>query len=371
MKLQKKILIYFENSVRNIFFESFVEELIGKGHEVHMLTKCERGVLHNHIESLGAVTIAYSPKGPKAVQFFKHIKFLVIYSRKNKIDIIYSHLQLANLIALLAQYFIRAKVLPCRHHVDEVKIVGNKVAVQIDKWVNRLSGKIIVVSKAAKEFMITREHLKPHKVMVIPLGYNFNRNYKPDFGKIESIRSQMRCNLLLIVISRMTKHKRHIIALETLNRLVKEGFDVKMILLDQGGEKPNLEAYVQKNQLANKVLFAGFVNNIMDYASAAELLLLPSIIESSNQVVRELAHIGKTCIVCSGIGDFDEYIEHGKNGFLVSKENTADEMFQIIKEYYNKKEELVQMGAQLQEKVYSKFGIATVADQYLMAAEPA
>src|SRR6185369_9054053 len=96
----KNILIYFQNPIRNIFFESFVPGLIERGYKVYFLTKCDRGILHEKMEELGAVTASYNPKGPKILRFIYHWWFLIRYCRKNKIDIVYSHLQLANLIAL-------------------------------------------------------------------------------------------------------------------------------------------------------------------------------------------------------------------------------------------------------------------------------
>jgi glycosyltransferase involved in cell wall biosynthesis len=366
--MAKNILIYFQNSYRNIFFESFVPGLIKKGHNVYFLTKCERGILHGKIEESGVTTASYNPHGPRFFRFIYHWWFLVRYSRKNKIDIVYSHLQLANLIALFAQYFIRAKVIPCRHHVDEIVIVGNKTALRIDKMVNRLAKKIIVVSNAVKRQMTDRENVKADKITVIPLGYIFDLYNKPDPETVLKIKEQMDCHLLLIVIARMTAGKRHIIALQVLNRLVTEGLDIKMLILDRGIEEENLRIFVQENNLNERVIFTGFLNNTMDYVAAADLLLHPSVIEASNQVVREAAILEKPCIVCNDVGDFNEYIIDKQNSFLVTKENTLEEMCGIVREYYYKKDELKKMGARLKEQVLCKFSIENVVEEYLQMA---
>jgi glycosyltransferase involved in cell wall biosynthesis len=366
--MRKNILIYYQNPSRSIFFESFIQKLIQKGYNVYFLTKSVKGVLHERIKELGATTDFYNPRGYRLFRFIYHWRFLIKYCRKNKIEIVYSHLQLANLIALFAQYFISAKVFPCRHHVDEIMIVRNKTALRIDKMVNRLAKKIIVVSEAVKRHMTDRENVKADKIIVIPLGYNFDLYSKPDPVRVENIKQQMNCHLLLIIIARMTAGKRHIIALQALNRLVSEGLDIKMAILYSGPEEENLKAFIHKNNLAERVVFTGFLNNTMDYVEAADLLVHPSVIEASNQVVKEAAILEKPSVVCSGIGDFDEYIVHKQNSFLVSKENTLDEMCEIVREYYYKKGELKKMGARLKEKVLCKFNIEKVADEYLGAA---
>lgn len=365
----KNILIYYQNPYRTIFLESFVQKLIAKGFTVHFLSKCERGILQDLVEKYGAITTCYNPKKPRFFRFFYHIFFLIKYCRKNKIDVVYSHLQLANLIALVAQYFIKAKVIPCRHHLDAVFLEGNKNSIRIDKMVNRFSKKIVVVSDAAKQFMVKNENIKEEKLHVIPLGYDFELYDKPDRLICNDIRKNVDREFVMLIVSRMVVNKRHMIAFDVLNTLVKEGFCVKMFVLDAGPELTNLQRFVVENNLINNVIFTGFLNNIMDYVEVADILLHPSISESSNQVVKEAGYLEKPSIVCSGVGDFDEYIVNGENGFLVSKENTVSEMTAIVREYYFKKDELKKMGTKLKQDVLQKFDIEKVVEQYLKVAK--
>lgn len=367
--MKKNILVYYQNPYPSIFIESLVVEFQKKGYNVKFLTKSVRGILHERIEANGIVVSHYNPNAPQFFRFILHWWFLIGYCRKNKIDIVFSQLQLANLVALLAQYFIRAKVYPCRHHVDEVMLVKNKTAMRIDKAVNKLAKKIIVVANAAKRFMVEHENVKPEKIVVIPLGYNFNLYHKPDPMKVMEIKKKMNCHLLLILIARMTAGKRHIIALQVLDKLIKENLDIKLLVLDKGAEENNLRAFVKENGLEERILFTGFLNNTMDYVAAADLLIHPSVIEASNQVVKEAALLDTPCMACRGIGDFDEIITDRENGFLVSKENTVTEMSEIIREYYGKKDQLKEIGKRLKKQVLNKFSIETVIEKYLELAE--
>lgn len=365
------ILLYYQNPYHTVFLESLVEYFIAKGHNVFFLTTCKDGVLHEKMEHLGAKisTHTYPSRTNKTVQFIGQWIFLIRYCRKNKINIVYSHLQFANLIAVLAQYFISAKVFPCRHHSDDVVIRGNKNAMRLDKLVNIFSRKLIVVSNAVKDQLIKIEKIKPEKIIVIPLGYNFNLYDKPDFKKALAIRENMQSELLLIIIGRMTENKRHIIALQVLERLISEKFSVKMIILDEGIEESKLKLFVAEKKLGNNVLFTGFLKNTMDYLEASDLLIHPSISEASSQVVKEAAILNKPSIVCNEVGDFDEYMIHKKNGFLVSKENCLDSMYELVKEYYYKKTELKNMGREINTVVKSKFDINPVGLAYLQLAE--
>lgn len=359
------ILLYYQHPYRSIFLESLVQSFIQKGHRVYFLTTCERGILHEKMEEMGAIISVHNPGGSQILQILSQWKYLIRYCKQNKIEVIYSHLQYVNLIALLARYFINARVFPCRHHVDEVQLVGNRNAMMIDKLVNLFLKSIIVVSQAVKRQMVLFEKVKPHKISVIPLGYNFDLYDKPDPLQVSAIREKLDCNFILIVISRMTVHKRHIVTLEVLDKLVKDGMDVKLLILGQGDEEQNLKEFVNHHQLNNRVIFTGFLNNTMDYLAAADLLLNPSVIEASNQVFKEAALLFKPSVVCSGIGDFDEYVVHCENGFLVSKNDTINEMYEIVKEFYFKKEELKVIGARIRDEVILRFDIRQVSKQYL------
>ena len=103
----------------------------------------------------------------------------------------------------------------------------------------------------------------------------------------------------------------------------------------------------------------------MNHVAAAELLVNPSFSESSNQAVKEAGILGKTCIVCDTVGDFNEFIIDKHNGFLVAKEDPLGEICNILREYYNKKVELKEMGERLRKEVLTRFDIRKTAEEYL------
>jgi glycosyltransferase involved in cell wall biosynthesis len=321
--------------------------------------------LHKRMADLGAITYANKIQGHRAVVLLRQSLFLIRFCKKHKIDVVYSHLQVANFIAVFSQGLIKANVFPCRHHIDEVAIVGNKRALKMEKYVSRKARKIIVVSNAAKRRMIDHEGVNGNKIVVIRLGYDFSLYGEPDPEKVSSIRKKTACGLLLVIMARMSENKRHIIGIEVMELLKKEGLDIKMLILGDGDERKNLEDAVKKKNLEDTVIFTGFVTNIIDYLSVADILVSPSIIESSNQVVKEAALLSKPSVVCSGIGDFDEYMIHRENGFLVPKDDAVTGIKNIITEFYSKKDQLKQVGERARKEVLERFDIKDVADKYL------
>lgn len=364
--MKKNILIYYQNNKRTIFIESLVEEFLKKGHKVSFLSFAPKGILHDKMKSYGAEVYSNNIEVNRFPKFeFSQLRYLIRFCYKNKIDIIYSHLQKANLVALLAQPFVRAKVVPCRHHADYALEYGNKNAGRLDKLVTFFSKKIVVVSNAAKKFMIKNEKANPKKIEVINLGYNFNLYSSPNLLRIEQLKKRYNGHLKLVMVSRMIKSKRHLLVFRLIKRLVEENFDICLIVLDDGPEKENLLNYVEINKLEKNIHFTGYVDSILDYIAISDFLIHPSISESSNQVVKEAAILGKTVIACKGVGDFDEYLVNGKNSFFITNEDVEIKMFEIIKEVYSNKNCLTEKGVSLKKEVEKRFEIKKVATQYL------
>ena len=74
----------------------------------------------------------------------------------------------------------------------------------------------------------------------------------------------------------------------------------------------------------------GNQSNIIDFLEASDLLVQPSIEESSNQTIKEAAIVGKTAIITKNIGDYDDYIEDKKNAFFISKNTTSEDLANLI-----------------------------------------
>jgi glycosyltransferase involved in cell wall biosynthesis len=217
--------------------------------------------------------------------------------------------------------------------------------------------------------MINHEGVRPEKIHVINLGYNFDLYHKPHPEKVIQIKKQLNCEFVLVIISRMNASKRHMVAAQVLFELIKKGLNVKMIMMDDGIEKNKVVSFLKEKGIEDKVLFTGFINNTMDHLATADLLLHPSISEASNQVVKEAAFLSIPSVVCKGVGDFEEYIVNEKNGFLVDKENALNEMVSIIQNYYSNKGQLKSMGEKIRAEVLTRFAIEPVCDKYLELAK--
>jgi glycosyltransferase involved in cell wall biosynthesis len=98
--------------------------------------------------------------------------------------------------------------------------------------------------------------------------------------------------------------------------------------------------------------------------AAADLLVHPSILESSCVVVKEAALVQLPVVVCEGIGDFDDYMKNGVNGVVVSVENFVDEAFVALQNFSRNPKEYKDTATQLHNDILKLFNIDTVFGQY-------
>ena len=359
------ILFYTPFNLRSRDTESLMEAFVKQGHRVFLLTQAKEGIYQESCRWLGVEVSNYViEKKNSFVYFLKHAAYLAGFCRKNKIDVVYAHLETAGLPAVMAQYFIRAKVFACRHVIDEAYLFNSRRFVIMTKIVYRLAKDIIVVSNHCKEFMVTREKIDPKKIRVIFLAYNFKLYKEPNPEEVSNIKSRFPSQLVLIVACRLVAPKRTELAINVTKRLVEKGIQAKLIVLGSGPDFEKIKNYIAATQASGYVFMEGFKLNVMDYLAAGDLLIHPSVSDSSSVIIKEAGRNRKVVVACAGIGDVDDYLTHNKTAILVSTRDTENEMLQAIHDLYHQKQKMTDMGNSLHDLITERFSIHSILPVY-------
>lgn len=368
----KNIVFYYPSNKRSVQIESTLMELKKKGHTISLLTTCEKGALHKELERNGIETNIHIIKSKNSfVYYIKNILYLAKFTKKNKTDIIFGNLQHANFIAVFAQFFTPAKVIAFRHHFKYNKgdfgilLEVNKNEILFDKVINRLAKTIVVPSSGVYNGILETEKVDREKILIIPYIYDFSKYKNPEETSVKLIRQKYKAKLTLIMVARLIPFKRHLLVFPVFKKLIDEGYDLKVLVLDEGTEKEKLDEYITTNKLENRIFMIGFTKEFLSFMKASDLLIHPSITEASNSVVKEIGLQETPVAVCKGVGDFDEYIVDGENGFTLNISKPQDDVERIIRKVYEKPELLTKMGVALKKTVLEKFGaIDQIVDQY-------
>jgi glycosyltransferase involved in cell wall biosynthesis len=363
----KKVLLFYPPNKRSVAIETLCNAVHESGNELVVLTLTARGPLHEKLESYGIKTFSVPQKYDrrwKYLRFFKQSRLLVRFCRQNNIDAVWSHLQEANIIGIMAQPFLKAKLVVFRHHAESAfyaefagkfRMRRSKGEVFLDKIINRFAKIIIVPSSGVWNGMKKYENCNMKKVLLLPYIYDFSAYPQPDPEKIKTIREQYSCQLLLIMVSRMIVSKQHKPVFEILKKMLSEGMSIKMIVMDDGLLRPDLEMFIKKNKLESHIILTGFREDFVNYMAAADLLIHPSLTEASNNVVKEMGLLEKGVAVCRQVGDFDDYITADRNGYFLESSNLEQTIELAIRDAYANPGRLKSFGRELKKDVLKYF----------------
>jgi glycosyltransferase involved in cell wall biosynthesis len=363
----RRVLLFYPPNNRSVAIETLCKAIREEGHELIVLTLTARGTFHDFLEKNGIKTFSYpqsKKRGWKYFRFFKQSRYLIRFCKQHEIDTVWSHLQEANIISIMAQPFLKPKLVIFRHHAESAFYAefGEKMGMKrsegetfLDTIINRYAKLIVVPSSGVWYGMEKYEKCKMSKVRLIPYIYDFTSYQQPDAEKVKALRNQYSCKLLLIMVSRLVPNKQHMPVFRVVKKLVDEGSSIKMIVMDDGPLRPELEGFVQKNDLTGHIFMVGFKEDFVNYMSAADLLIHPSLTEASNNVVKEMGLLQKGVAACRDVGDFNDYIVEGRNGYFLERNDLLQSIESTIRDAYAHPDKITSFGAELKKDVLKHF----------------
>jgi glycosyltransferase involved in cell wall biosynthesis len=372
------VLVFYPSNKRSVQLETLITALHRRGVRIELLTTCKPGPLHEFLATQGVPVHAHPVnQRVSAVYYARQVAYLARFCRRRRVKTVFSNLQHANFIAVLAQHLMRTRVVAFRHHFnfalpgDAVALEPNRMEQLFDKVINRLARVIVVPSSGVFNGMKLVENADMSRVVLLPYFYDFEQYDDPDPAAVAAIQDRYPARLRLLMSSRLVPFKRPALAFSVVRDLVAEGLDVRMLALDDGPERPALERFIEENGLHDRITLLGFRPDIVNYMAACDVLVHPSLTEASSSAVKEMALLGRTVIACQGVGDFDDFIESGRNGFLVPRSTDGSEIAACIRELYEAPERGRDMGARLRETVLDRFSLRPeIVDRYVELIEP-
>lgn len=360
------ILFYSSIDSRSKDTESLMASFIRDGHSVFLLTQGDGGKYHEYSSKIGVKCYSKIIESSSTlVYLLKHAYFLIGFIRKNRIDVVFSHLEPAGFSSVIAQYFVKAKVFVCRHHVDEINLDSPFLGRLTSKLIYRMAKNIIVVSNRSKEYMVSNEGIDAEKIIKINLGYDFSIWPPINSQEVQKIRARLNGEYVFLCASRLVKSKRVHLVLELVQHLREKGYDIGLYILGKGEEEANLKEYAEKLSIADCVSFEGYVDNVLDYMSASDLFVHFSIIDSSAAITKEAGLAHTTVLVCDGVGDFSDYIVDLENGFIVDRDFPLEQAITKLEKHFFNHPDRSAMGEKLNKEIIRDFDIKNVYPEYV------
>ena len=170
------------------------------------------------------------------------------------------------------------------------------------------------------------------KLKVIPTGIHVEKIAKRDLKKIQEIKQEFRIKpseKIILYVGMLTKRKGIDIVIKVSEKLLKQGHNIKTILVGDNYENINYQAEVSPKD-KDKILFAGGRKDRIQFMHLANVLLLPSLGEGLPGVVME-AMATNLPVIATREGCTPDLIENNKQGFLISKEREIYDYMNKVK----------------------------------------
>ncbi|MFS0576759.1 N-acetyl-alpha-D-glucosaminyl L-malate synthase BshA [Sporosarcina sp. 179-K 3D1 HS] len=172
---------------------------------------------------------------------------------------------------------------------------------------------------AVSEFLAqeTMELIRPDRPIMRIHNFIDENRYRPvEPGLLKEelgIRQEER---VMIHISNFRKVKRIPDIIMSFQKVVEKMPDVKLLLVGEGPEKPDMEQLVLDLHLESHVIFTGKRNDLPELLAISDVMFQMSEKEAFGLVLLEALACGVPSIA-TDIGGIPEVIEDGVNGFLV------------------------------------------------------
>lgn len=223
---------------------------------------------------------------------------LIKIIRKDRINIIQSHLLGSNVYCCLAGWFTRTPVVTTFHGAVDVR--GEKWLKPKLNIVGLMAKAIVFVSEKLKHTVLDLGRIPVFKVKVIYNGIEIKR-YRP--GVPHDLRTEFEFesdDIVVGSIGNIRSPKAYDVLLRAAKKVVEEKPNVKFVVAgDQKHQDlyQNLITMRQKLQITNNVFFIGFRSNVPQLLQEFDLFLLSSSSEACPVSVIEAMATGVPIVV--------------------------------------------------------------------------
>ncbi len=290
--------------------------LFSKGYSTLVITN-KRSELFNRVKHTGQKVY---PVKISNLSFLNPFKILLLRKlfKKEKIRII-----IINLSADLKVAGIAAKLAGINRIIYRR---GSAIPIK-NRWLNRFIFKNITTDVIAnsedtkKTILQNNPNLFPNsKIRVIYNGINI-RNY--DLNIKEKQYKRNNDEIIIGNIGRLVHQKGQKILIDIASELSNNNINFKLLIGGDGPLKKELVSYAEKLNIAEKIIFLGFIEEISFFMNSIDIFVLTSLWEGFGYVITE-AMLYRKPVVAFNISSNPEIIEDSKTGFLVKFNNIHD-----------------------------------------------
>ena len=344
-------------------------ELAQRGHQVHFITYSppfrlndtqHPNICYHEVEVSNYPLFEYPPYDLALATRMAEVA--EIYD----LDLLHVHYAIPHSVsALLARQMLqkagrRLPFVTTLHGTDITLVGADRSYLPITRFSIEESDGVTAISHYLRELTI-KEFEVQNPIQVI---WNFVNCdiYQRDVGarrrRLEFASPEER---LLVHLSNFRPVKRLTDVIEIFDR-VQQKLPAKLLLIGDGPERSKAEWLAVKKGIHKRVIFVGKQDRVHEKLAMADVLLLPSQLESFGLVALE-AMACEVVPVATRVGGVPEVVDHGETGFL-AEVGDVDTMANYALELLTDEARLRAMGQEGRKRARARFCSENIIPQY-------
>ena len=294
-------------------------ELAARGHDVHFISyavpvRMTEASERLHFHEVEVMTYPLFDHPPYTLALASKMYNVAV---NEALDLLHVHYAIPHSVsAYLARAMSKARRLPfvTTLHGTDITLVGSdRSYLPITRFSIEESDRVTAISEYLRQ-VTEREFGIGRPVEVIPNFVNCDV-FQPADGECRRKEFAPHEEKILVHLSNFRPVKRVTDVVEIFG-LVRREIPAKLLMIGDGPDRTVAEWMVRERNLGRDTIFLGKQSQVQDLLTSADVLLLPSDLESFGLAALE----GMACgvpAVCSKVGGLPEVITDGVEGYLV------------------------------------------------------
>jgi glycosyltransferase involved in cell wall biosynthesis len=238
-------------------------------------------------------------------------------------DLLHTHLNDADLLGGLAARSLKIPTVSTLHVAWWGGDFRERLRFRLTALARRrCTRRVIAVSEAARRVYLERRWDRPDRVVVVHNG--IIDDARPGAGA--AIRRQLGIDeqdVVLAMVSVLRGWKGHEVAAAATERLLGRFPSLRLLILGDGPKRQEIERMMRP--LGDRVVFAGFRDDVVAVLDAADVLVHPSRYDAFPTALMQAMAAG-TPAVATAVGGIPEAVVDRRTGILVSPPATPDSL---------------------------------------------
>ena len=345
-------------------------ELAQRGHEIHFITYAPpirltepQPNIHYHEVDVSQYPLFDYPPYDLALAT-RMAEVAVNYS----LDLLHVHYAIPHSVsAMLARQMLAAGNPPRKlpfvttlHGTDITLVGADRSYLPITRYSIEQSDGVTAISHYLRERTLQEFDLK-NSIRVIHNFVNCNTYRRDEHAPERRAEYAGKDERILVHLSNFRPVKRIPDVIEIFDRVQKK-LPARLLLIGDGPERSSAEWLVRRKGIADSVNFLGKQERVHEMLAVADLMLLPSQLESFGLAALE-AMACEVPAIASRVGGIPEVIDHGQTGML-AEVGDVDTMSRYAIELLGDESALRAMGGRARQAATSRFCASDIIKQY-------